>query len=231
MAELTILREGDRSGAFNMARDQEIARMVQEDGAARLRLYGWRRPTLSLGYAQDAASFDAERLRALGVDLVRRPTGGRAVLHQHEVTYAFVVPQRDLPGDIRETYLQIAQALVAALRALGADVDLAGDPGTAEADANCFAQPSWYEIEVGGRKLLGSAQVRRGGVILQHGALPLELDYTLWAAVFGAEDAAAYVRGMQRRAIGLWEAIGREVPRRAVRDALGAAFQDWWGSR
>ncbi len=214
-----------------MARDVKVAQMVQADGIARLRLYGWRRPTLSLGYAQDSSPFDAERLRALGVDLVRRPTGGRAVLHQHEVTYAFAALQSALPGDVRATYLQIAQALVSALRCLGAEVDLAGAPGSAEADANCFAQPSWYEIEVGGRKLLGSAQVRRGGVLLQHGALPLTLDYALWAAVFGAGDPQAYVEGMQRRAIGLWEAVGREIPRRAVRNALHAAFQDWWELR
>ena len=85
-------------------------------------------------------------------------------------------------------------------------MDLAGDPGTTEADANCFAQPSWYEIEVQGRKLLGSAQVRRSGVLLQHGALPLSLDYELWAQAFGAADIPAYVDGMRRRAIGLDEA-------------------------
>ncbi len=214
-----------------MARDLEALAMTREDGAARLRLYGWRRPTLSLGYAQDAAPFDAERLQALGVGLVRRPTGGRAVLHQSEVTYAFTALQHLLPGEVRLAYLEIAQALVAALKALGANVDLAGAPGTALADANCFAQPSWYEIESGGRKLLGSAQVRRSGVLLQHGALPLSLDYDLWAEVFGAQDREAYVQGMRRRAIGLWEAAGREIPRREVRSVLREAFLDWWTGR
>lgn len=228
MPEVKILREGDRAGAANMSRDLEMLASTGEDGVARLRLYGWRRPTLSLGYGQDAAKFDAARLRSLGVDLVRRPTGGRAVLHQHEVTYAFTALQKDLTGDVRSSYLRIAQALIAALLALGVPVDLAGDPGSSQDDANCFAQPSWYEIEAGGRKLLGSAQVRRQGVVLQHGALPLTLDYELWADVFGAKDRAAYALGMRSRAVGLWEAAGREVPKRAVRDALAAAFRDWW---
>lgn len=214
-----------------MARDLEVAEQVQEDGAPRLRLYGWRRPTLSLGYAQDASPFDRERLSALGVDLVRRPTGGRAVLHQHEVTYAFAVLQREMPGDVRSTYLEIAQALVEALRALGAAVDLAGAPAPSAADANCFAQPSWYEIELGGRKLLGSAQVRRGGVLLQHGALPLDLDYGLWAAVFAPQAQEEYMRAMQGRAIGLQEAVGRTVAPRAARDAIASAFSRWWAAR
>ena len=228
MAELLILREGDRSGAANMARDIALADAVRQDGQPRLRLYGWRRPTLSLGYGQPPQAFDAGRLSALGVDLVRRPTGGRAVLHQHEVTYAFAVRAADLPGDVRSTYLEIAQPLVAALHALGVGVHLAGEPGPGGRDDNCFQQPSWYEIEAKGRKLLGSAQVRHLGVLLQHGALPLRLDYGLWAKVFAAADQGAYEAAMRLRAIDLSEAVGREVTRREVRDALARAFAAWW---
>ena len=231
MAEIEILREGDRSGAFNMARDLALQDLVRQDGRPRLRLYGWRRPTLSLGYGQKPEAFDRARLHALGVDLVRRPTGGLAVLHQHEVTYAFVVRTEDLPGDVRSTYLEIARPLLAALQALGARVELAGAPGEGEKDANCFQQPSWYEMEVGGRKLLGSAQVRHLGVLLQHGALPLRLDYGLWAAVFAPEAAGRYQEAMRRRAIDLDEATGRAVGRREVRDALAQAFAAWWRER
>ena len=231
MAELLILREGDRSGGQNMARDLALSDLVRRDGQARLRLYGWRRPTLSLGYGQSADAFWPQRLKELGVDFVRRPTGGRAVLHQHEVTYAFAVPAGDLIGDVVSTYLEIARPLLAALRELGADVGLAGDPGKPGVDENCFQQPSWYEIEVGGRKLLGSAQVRHLGVLLQHGALPLRLDYRLWAQVFGARDPEGYEAAMRRRAIDLAEAIGREPSRREVRSALARAFANWWADR
>ena len=228
---LRILREGDRSGRFNMARDVALAEGVLADGSPLLRLYGWSRPTLSLGYGQSAAAFPPERLATLGVDLVRRPTGGRAVLHQHEVTYAFAVRASDLPGDVRGTYLQIAQPLLAALRNLGAPAELAGAPGEGQRDENCFQQPSWYEIEAAGRKLLGSAQVRHQGVLLQHGALPLRLDYGLWAKVFAPEAAERYEEAMRRRAIDLEEAVGRACTRREVRDALAEAFAAWWAER
>ncbi len=231
MAELLILREGDRSGRYNMARDLALADLARSDGKARLRLYGWRRPTLSLGYGQSDAMFHVERLHALGVDLVRRPTGGRAVLHQHEVTYAFVVPMAELPGDIRSTYLEIARPLLAALRELGADAGLAGDPGQPGRDDNCFQQPSWYEIEVQGRKLLGSAQVRHMGVLLQHGALPLRLDYGLWSRIFAPRDPLSYEQAMRSRAIDLSQAMGREPSRREIRDALARAFATWWAER
>ncbi len=231
MAEILILREGDRSGGYNMARDLALADLVRQDGQARLRLYGWRRPTLSLGYGQSPEAFGPERLRDLGVDLVRRPTGGKAVLHQHEVTYAFAVPAQDLPGDVRSTYLEIARPLLHALRELGADVALAGEPGQGGRDENCFQQPSWYEIEAGGRKLLGSAQVRHLSVLLQHGALPLRLDYGLWAQIFAPHDPHPYEEAMRRRAVDLTQAIGREPSRREVRDALARAFASWWADR
>ncbi len=231
MAELLILREGDRSGRYNMARDLALADLVRSDGQPRLRLYGWRRPTLSLGYGQARDAFSPARLKEMGVDLVRRPTGGRAVLHQYEVTYAFIVPAQDLPGDVRSTYLEIARPLLAALRELGADVGLAGDPGQPGQDENCFQQPSWYEIEVEGRKLLGSAQVRHLGVLLQHGALPLQLDYELWARIFAPRDPKGYEQAMRRRAIDLSQAVGREPSRREVRDALARAFSAWWAGR
>ena len=231
MAELLILREGDRSGRYNMARDLALADLARADGQARLRLYGWRRPTLSLGYGQSRDAFAPERLKELGVDLVQRPTGGRAVLHQHEVTYAFAVPAGDLPGDVRQTYLEIARPLLSALRELGADARLAGEPAQSGRDENCFQQPSWYEIEVDGRKLLGSAQVRHLGVLLQHGALPLHLDYGLCAQIFAPRDPRPYEEAMRRRAVDLTQAIGRQPSRREVRDALARAFADWWAAR
>ncbi len=231
MAELLILREGDRSGRYNMARDLALADLVRSDGQPRLRLYGWSRPTLSLGYGQNPDAFSPDLLGEMGVDLVRRPTGGKAVLHQDEVTYAFIVPTEDLPGDVRSTYLEIARPLLAALRSLGADVGLAGDPGQPGRDENCFQQPSWYEIEAGGRKLLGSAQVRHLGVLLQHGALPLSLDYGLWARIFAPRDPERYAEAMRRRATDLGQATGREPSRREVRDALVRAFSAWWAGR
>lgn len=220
---MLVLHEGSLSGVTNMRRDEALIRACAGDGEPRLRLYGWSRPTLSLGYSQDPGRFAPVCARS-GVDLVRRPTGGRAVLHQHEVTYAFAIGMRDLPGDVRSTYRVIAQALLAALKALGVPAAMAEAPVGPSGDANCFVEPSWYEIEWDGRKLLGSAQVRRQGVILQHGALPISLDYDLWGRIFAPADPGPYAADMRRRAVGLEEAAGHRVRRSAVRRALEAAF-------
>lgn len=222
---MIILRDGELAGADNMRRDEALLEECAGDGVVRLRLYGWARPTLSLGYAQGPERF-RERCAENHVDLVQRPTGGRAVLHQHELTYAFLIPMQSMPGDVRSTYRVIAGALLGALTALGVPAEMAEAPGAQSDDPNCFAEPSWYEIESGGRKLVGSAQVRRHGVILQHGALPLELDYDLWARLFAPGAPADYAATMRRRAVGLTEAAGRWIGKDELAEALAQAFRE-----
>jgi lipoate-protein ligase A len=193
----TILVDGALPGAVNMARDAALTRLVSEaveaaegrGGAPRgapsdpdafpafLRFYSWARPTLSFGRNEPALErFDPEVLDAAGVDVVRRPTGGRAVLHDREVTYAVVVPDRALGGP-RESYRRIHAALAEGLRRLGADVSLASDRPTAPPDAGpCFDLPAGGEVVALGRKLVGSAQARLGRALLQHGSILLHDD-------------------------------------------------------
>lgn len=141
-----------------------------------LRFYGWRPPALSLGYAQKAErEVDLDACGRAGVDVVRRPTGGRAVLHDREVTYSVVISTQLLPGSVVETYRHLSAGLVEGLRLLGLPAQVKADPPRPGLrSAACFDAPSWYELVVDGRKVVGSAQVRRGGVILQHGSIPLE---------------------------------------------------------
>lgn len=141
-----------------------------------LRFYGWRPPALSLGYAQKAdREVDLEACRRSGVDVVRRPTGGRAVLHDREVTYSVVISTELFPGSVVETYRRLSAGLVEGLRLLGLGAEVQeGPPREGLRTAACFDTPSWYELVVAGRKVVGSAQVRRLGVLLQHGSVPLE---------------------------------------------------------
>jgi lipoate-protein ligase A len=163
-----------------------------------LRLYAWDPPCLSLGYAQPLADVDLPRLRARGWDLVRRPTGGRAVLHTDELTYSVIGPLDEprLVGGVLDSYRHLAQALVAALRTLGLSADIEGAaPVGAGRNPNpvCFEVPSTYEITVSGKKLLGSAQSRKKNGVLQHGSLPLtgDLSRILQALSYPDEDARA----------------------------------------
>lgn len=140
-------------------------------GNASLRLYRWNPPTLSVGRNQPL-----EGLATDGIAVVRRPTGGQAVWHEHEVTYAVAAPI-DVFGSLRTAYCEIHTRLAAALRELGVNAVLAPTRQAVRPSArpgSCFASPAGGEILVDGRKLVGSAQVRRGDAFLQHGSILLD---------------------------------------------------------
>jgi len=157
-----------------MARDHALA-LALARGAAALRVYRWAPPTVSLGRNEPARGlYDLGAAAARGLDFVRRPTGGRAVLHDRELTYAVAVPVGAL-GGLRETYRRVNAGLVRALRGLGVPAALADDgaPAVAPDAGACFRRAARGEVTVGGRKLVGSAQVRLGAALLQHGSLLL----------------------------------------------------------
>ena len=157
-----------RRGAENMAIDAALLEGADGTDDAYLRLYRFNPPCLSLGRNEAAGSYDRAAIARLGVDVVRRPTGGGAVWHEHEVTYAVAAPIAAF-GGLREAYHAIHTRLASALRSLGADATLAlghrpPAPSRAPEGAGpCFAVPVGGEVLVRGRKLVGSAQVRRGG--------------------------------------------------------------------
>jgi lipoate-protein ligase A len=176
---------GVRDAASNMALDEALL-VTHEAGATppTLRVYGWCQPTLSLGYAQNAQQeVDLAACHAQGVAMIRRPTGGRAVLHDQEVTYSVVMPivLNDGAHTITEHYRRIGMALAAALQALDLPVQLArpqirAAPTRAAASPACFAAMSRYELSVAGKKMVGSAQKRGQRALLQHGSIPLWMD-------------------------------------------------------
>jgi lipoyl(octanoyl) transferase len=179
-----LLQTEPRSGADNMALDHALMRYAARTGQAVLRVYSWRTPTISLGRHQRSADvIDASRAATLGLDVVRRPTGGRAVVHGREVTYSVAAPAR--PGAItRDDYAQINLILLDGLRRLGADATLAAR-GTTRAPrphgSPCFDTATEGEIVIQGRKLAGSAQWRDGDAILQHGSILIDDDQSLLA--------------------------------------------------
>ena len=165
------------AGAFNMAVDQALFTAVQAGAAPVLRLYRWQPACLSLGRHQRAIGiYDAERARQQGIDIVRRPTGGLAVLHDAELTYAVAAPAAPFGGP-RAAYVRINKALVAALRALGASAMLGSGPAThspsPDAVHPCFERPAPGEVTANGRKLVGSAQRVERHTVLQHGSILL----------------------------------------------------------
>jgi lipoate-protein ligase A len=235
-----LLRTPPADGPTNMAIDEAILLANAERGAPpTLRFFGWAPPCLSLGYAQPAAEADLDRLRRYGFDLVRRPTGGRAILHTDELTYSVIAPMDEprVHGGVIESYQQLSAGLMRGLAHLGlaarADREYPAAPDGTPKGPVCFEVPSNYEITVGGagqpRKLLGSAQVRKRGVVLQHGTLPLAGDLARICDVLVLESDAvrAQVRArVHQRAATAAEVLGREVSWEEAAAALARGFAE-----
>jgi lipoyl(octanoyl) transferase len=219
-------------GAWNMAVDEAILEAVgRGDSPSTLRLYAWEPACLSLGYAQPLADVDFHSLEAHGWELVRRPTGGRAILHTDELTYSVIAPLDEprVAGSVLESYSHLASALMEALRQLNLPVEIHEQEVGKSKTPNpvCFEVPSTSEITVGGKKLVGSAQARRKEGILQHGSLPLTGDLSRIIQVLVFPDNEGRKQAGHRlleRATTVETALGRVVSWDEAAQAFTTAF-------
>lgn len=211
-----VIDEAPRTGAANMAIDQAIAEAAAAGSVpTTVRFYRWNPPAISLGRHQPIADIDLGAAAERGYEIVRRATGGRAILHTDELTYSVAGAESEpiLGGGVMESYLRLSNALVLGLQRAGlADVGKAdgGVRAGPNVSAACFEVPSAYEITWQGKKLLGSAQSRRGGHVLQHGSLPLVGDITRLVEVLDLDEAtrAALAADLAARATTLSAALG-----------------------
>ncbi len=224
-------------GTWNMAADESILEHIgRGEARATLRLYAWEPACLSLGHAQPFADVDVERLGGRGWEIVRRPTGGRAILHTDELTYSVIGPTDDprLAGSVLESYNCLARALLRAVRSLGLDarsnplsLDMTGGNRNSP-NPVCFEVPSAYEITVDGKKLIGSAQARRKEGVLQHGSLPLLGDLARITEVLVFPDEATRKEAAERllgRATTVETSLGRAVTWDESAQAIIHAFE------
>ena len=227
-----LLVDPPADGAWNMAIDEILLEGVAAGAAPpTLRFYEWMPACLSLGYFQPFDVVDTAGCRRLGVDVVRRPTGGRAILHDRELTYSIALPAALLghDGGVLPSYYRLSLALQDGLRRLGVPATLAppsAERGPVAQGPVCFDRPSAHEILLQGRKLVGSAQMRRGGGILQHGSILLEPRIDKLTACLrlpdgpeGIEDGVACLAG-----------VGLTEPAR-IADAICDAFAGRFGAR
>lgn len=182
-----FINSGPCSPSYNMALDEALLDFHSEGEIPPvIRFYEWNPATLSIGYFQRAMKdVDFEAVKAQNLGFVRRPTGGRAVLHEHELTYSIIVTEQypEMPAGVTEAYRVLSEGLLLGFQNLGLKAYFSV-PDTEEKLADlkkpksavCFDAPSWYELVVEGKKVAGSAQTRQKGVILQHGAILLDLD-------------------------------------------------------
>lgn len=229
------INSGKCSGAFNMALDEALLEWHSkgEIGPV-LRFYEWEPATLSIGYFQSVTKeIDMEQVHKHQLGFVRRPTGGRGVLHEHELTYSVIVNEDypNMPETVTEAYRVISGGLLEGFRNLGLDASFSVPTSDEErqnlkrpSSAVCFDASSWYELVVEGKKIAGSAQTRQKGVILQHGAILLSLDEEKLISLFKFESEAQRDRmriGLKDKAVAIDQLAGRNV---SVEEASRAFF-------
>jgi lipoate-protein ligase A len=220
-----LIEHGPVDGALNMAIDRAV-QFAREEGVAppTLRLYRWARPTLTLGRFQDEGSIDRDYCAEAGIDVVRRFTGGRGVLHDHESTYSVVADLEDgVPRGVAASYRHLCAALIETYRELGVDAALTrrdrGDTSTAA----CYLQTTRADLSVGMHKLSGSAQVWSGTTVLQHGSFTFSRNTDRETRAFRL--TGDHARRLAVEAFGLVDLLGREPEENEVRRAAVTGFE------
>ncbi len=233
MTTWRYLDNGPATGAENMARDEKLLEeAVKGNAVPVLRFYTWSPPAVSLGRFQDEdTSVRKEVCKRRGIDIVRRITGGKAVLHGHELTYSVIsrIDNDLFPNDVLGTYKVLASGLLAGLVRLGVPAEMVARSGEHAGmvkhdlrEPACFSSPSWYEILVHGRKIVGSAQRRVGGAFLQHGSILIDYDPLIEAEVIPGGGLQAAVTCIGRE-------LGRDVRIEEVKEAFRIGFSEALG--
>jgi lipoate-protein ligase A len=228
-----LITDGALDGATNMAIDAALLDEVDSSPETRtiVRFYRWRQPTISLGRNQKIdKAVDGEYCKTNGIDIVYRPTGGRAVLHDDELTYAVISNDSSCFGDtIYGNYKRVSEALCLGYKSLGVAAILAPDTRKLDisedaGDPPCFISPSRYELMVAGRKIVGSAQRRVRAAFLQHGSMPITCDYEALAGATRLRDSAV----LRREMAGIAEFLLERPTMDQLRSAFMSAFQDYF---
>lgn len=215
-------------GSLNMAIDEFLFCSLEEKPQTYVRFYQWEKPTVSLGYSQPASKVvDLEYCKSHGIDIVRRITGGKLVLHHREVTYSVCSSDSEIfTPSLANSYRLISQALIRGLEKMGIKPSLSTLPPSSyvKGDAPCFSHPARDEIEVDGKKIIGSAQKRVGSKFIQHGSIPLEHDEQLLKSVsiLGKEEGAM-------RMTSLTQGLGRKVSFEGAVDHFVAGISEYFG--
>ncbi|MEH7494521.1 lipoate--protein ligase family protein [Neobacillus niacini] len=235
-----FIDSGNCSPSFNMALDEALLDWHSQGKIPPvIRFYGWDPATLSIGYFQKVdKEIDLEAVKAHGLGFVRRPTGGRGVLHEHELTYSVIVSEDhpEMPKTVTEAYRVISEGILKGFHQLGLEAYFAV-PRTDEErsalknprSAVCFDAPSWYELVVEGRKVAGSAQTRQKGVILQHGSILLDLDEDKLFSLFKYPSERVKDRmksAFKSKAVAINEISPRKITLEEAKEAFYKGFAE-----
>jgi len=250
--EWRLIKDGYHTGFMNMAIDEAIM-IAHREGLVppTIRFYQWSPPSVSLGYFQDLRKeIDVDVCQDMGIDIVRRPTGGKAVLHDKELTYSFIIRENHplVNNSILETYKKISGGMIRGLSYLGITAELVPLREKLKSDSLpkrekseirhsdfksiCFSVPSQYEVQVEGKKIVGSAQVRKREIVLQHGSLLIELKKDKLFSVFNFPSVQIRERLKTRfNATSLEEILKRKINFSELSEILPRGFEEEFGVR
>jgi len=252
LVEWRLIKDSYHNGFINMAVDEAIM-IAHKNGLVppTIRFYQWSPPAVSLGYFQDLKKeINVKVCQDIGIDIVRRPTGGKAVLHDQELTYSFIIKENDplVNNSILETYKKISGGIIRGLSYLGIKAELVPLRGKLENHlldrsdkarihhldfkSICFSIPSQYEVQVEGKKMVGSAQVRKGGVVLQHGSLLIKLEKDKLFSVFNFPSVQIREKLKSKfKATSLEEILKRKIDFSELSNILPRGFEEEFGVR
>jgi lipoate-protein ligase A len=252
LVEWRLIKDSYNNGFINMAVDEAIM-IAHKNGLVppTIRFYQWSPPAVSLGYFQNLKKeINVKVCQEIGIDIVRRPTGGKAVLHDQELTYSFIIKENDplVNDSILETYKKISGGIIRGLSYLGIKAELVPLRGKLENNllgrsdkarihhldfkSICFSVPSQYEVQVEGKKIVGSAQVRKGGVVLQHGSLLIKLEKDKLFSVFNFPSVQIREKLKSKfKATSLEEILKRKIDFSELSNILPRGFEEEFGVR
>ena len=206
----------------NMAIDEAILHYCE---IPVLRVYGWKPEAISIGYNQNLEEINLKNCK--NIALVRRITGGKAIFHDKEITYSFILPESLdlLPKEINESYKEIAKALVLALKKFNLDVEIKKVPERI-ATSICFNSSNWYELLANSRKISGSAQRRMDGKMLQHGSILIDFDYNKNSSLFVKNNVIDNVDNLKKRITSLKNELNEEINYKKLSEAIKSGFKE-----
>ncbi|MEA2037217.1 MAG: biotin/lipoate A/B protein ligase family protein [Nanoarchaeota archaeon] len=209
------------SPAVNMAIDEALL----SSKLPVLRFYRWKPAGLSIGYFQSTQNFNLENIKKNNIELVRRLTGGNAVLHDKELTYSFIVKESEMPKSVTESYKIISKGLLQGLRNIGLNAEMNEEVEKDTKSDVCFNDPSWYEIIVNGKKLVGSAQKRIDGKLLQHGAVLIEADIDKYCSLFKNYNEKL-IKTVKDRMTSINNELNKRITYDGVKKAMIEGFEE-----
>ena len=230
-----LINSGPGGGAWNMAVDEALFEAcIRGEAPPTLRFYSWQPPAITLGHFQPAESaLKLEACRAHGLEVARRPTGGRAILHDKELTFSIIAPLAALSSKgVMDSYRRVAQGIIAGLNKLGVAAELVDNrtrtdcrpktlpPDRQQSPAACFAVKARCDLITQGKKIVGSAQAHRKECVLQQNSLPFVIESEKWKELFLGMDKVG------DEAIGLWDAARREIDFEQAAEALARGFAE-----